>query len=218
MGPNACLYAGIINMNHHQEDKAIMDFEIGLKHQNIKQDVFLELKYRLATLLLKKQEIGKALGQLKDIKNINGSYKDVPILIGKYQELNANKNLQVFLMAPSADFIALCRKVVMGFYTKAKTKILHVSVNKNEWADILAEVDTAKWSETVMFRFIRTPGSIGELILRDFHSQIKEAKAGKGICITVGTFSEEAKRFTEARLIDLIEKDRLSAILNTSSQ
>jgi hypothetical protein len=31
----------------------------------------------------------------------------------------------------------------------------------------------------------------------------------------VGNFGEEAKRYTEARLIDLIEKDRLSAILNT---
>jgi restriction endonuclease Mrr len=66
-----------------------------------------------------------------------------------------------------------------------------------------------------MFRFIRTQGSIGELIVRDFHSHLKEVKAGKGICITVGTYSEEAKRYTEARQIDLIEKERLSAILNT---
>ncbi|GHT84968.1 hypothetical protein FACS1894137_08680 [Spirochaetia bacterium] len=215
MGPSACLFAGTINMDHHQENKAILDFEIGLKHQNIPTDVALDLKYRLATLFLKQQEIGKALGYLKDIQRINGAYKDVPMLIGKYQELNANKNLQIFLMAPSADFVALCRKVVMSYFDKAKTKITNISVNKNEWADILAEVDAPKWADIVMFRFIRTPGSIGELILRDFHSQLKDAKAGKGICITVGSFSDEAKRFTEARLIDLLEKDRLAAILNS---
>jgi restriction endonuclease Mrr len=56
---------------------------------------------------------------------------------------------------------------------------------------------------------------VGELIVRDFHSHLKEVKAGKGICITVGLFSEEAKRYTEARLIDLIEKDKLSAVLNS---
>jgi restriction endonuclease Mrr len=67
----------------------------------------------------------------------------------------------------------------------------------------------------IMFRFIRTQGAIGELIVRDFHSHLKEVKAGKGVCITVGSFTEEAKRYTEARLIDLIEKDRLSAILNS---
>jgi restriction endonuclease Mrr len=66
-----------------------------------------------------------------------------------------------------------------------------------------------------MFRFIRTQGAVGELIVRDFHAHLKEVKAGKGICITVGSFTEEAKRYTEARLIDLIEKDRLQAILNT---
>ncbi|MDR3123073.1 MAG: tetratricopeptide repeat protein [Treponema sp.] len=214
MGPSACLFAGTINMNQHQVEKAIMDFEIGLRHQNIKPEILLEIKYRLATLFLKQQEIGKALEQLRDIRLVNGSYRDVSVLIGKYQELNANQNLQIYLMAPSADFVALCRKVAMNFYSKAKTKILNIEVNKNEWADILAEVDASRWSDTVMFRFIRTQGTIGELILRDFHSHLKEAKAGKGICVTVGNFSDEAKRFTEARLIDLIEKERLSAMLN----
>jgi tetratricopeptide (TPR) repeat protein len=213
MGPSACLFAGTINMNQRQIEKAVMDFEIGLRHQTIKPEILLELKYRLATLLLKQQEIGKALEQLKDIRALNGSFRDVNILIGKYQELNANQNLHIYLMSSSADFVALCRKVAMNFYNKAKVKIVNIEVNKNEWADILAEVDAPKWSDTVMFRFIRTPGAIGELIMRDFHSHLKDAKAGKGICVTVGNFSDEAKRFTEARLIDLIEKDRLSAIL-----
>jgi restriction endonuclease Mrr len=136
------------------------------------------------------------------------------MLIGKYQELNANKNLQIYLMAPSGDFVALCRKIVMGYFPKAKVKITNIAVQKNEWADILAEVDTPKWSDLIMFRFIRSQGSVGELIVRDFHSHLKEVKAGKGICITVGSYTEEARRYTEARLIDLIDKDKLSAILN----
>jgi tetratricopeptide (TPR) repeat protein len=214
MGPSASLFSGTINMNQHQNEKAIEDFEIGLKHQNIKPDILLELKYRLATAYLKQQEIGKALGCLKEIQIDNPSYRDVAFLIGKYQELNANRNLQIFLIASSADFIALCRKIVMTYFGRAKIKITNISLNKNEWVDLLAEVDTSKWSDLVMFRFIRTQGSVGELIVRDFHSHLKEVKAGKGICITVGSFSEEAKRYTEARLIDLIEKDKLTAILN----
>jgi hypothetical protein len=111
--------------------------------------------------------------------------------------------------------VALCRKIVMTYYPKAKTKVTNISVNKNEWADLQAEVDTPKWSDVIMFRFIRTQGAIGDVIVRDFHSHLKEVNAGKGVCITVGLFTEEAKRYTEARLIDLIEKDKLSAILNT---
>jgi len=215
MGPNACLFSGTISLNSHQYVKAIEDFEIGLKHENIKPDILIELQYRLGTAYLKENEIGKAVALLREIQAVNPAYKDVSSLIGRYQELNANKNLQIYLMAPQADFIALCRKIVMNYYLRAKIKITNITVNKNEWADILAEVDTPKWSDVVMFRFNRGQGSVGELIVRDFHSHIKEVKAGKGICVTPGGFSEEAKRYTEARLIDLITKDKLNAILNT---
>lgn len=215
MGPNACLFSGTININQHQYGKAIEDLEIGLKHENIKPEVLLELKYRLATAYLRQQEIGRALSLLRDVQSINPSYKDAAGLINRYQELNSNKNLQVYLMAPQADFIALCRKIVMSYYSKAKVKITNISVNKNEWADILAEVDTPKRSSVVMFRFNRGQGSVGELVVRDFHSHIKEVKADEGICVTSGGFSEEAKRYTEARLIDLIAGEKLTAVLNT---
>lgn len=215
MGPSACLMCGTINMERHQYDAAIEDFEIALKHQSVKPEAALEIKYKLAIACLKKSEIGKALNYLREIQLANPAYKDVAILVEKYQELNANKNLQIFLIAPSSDFVALCRKIVMTFFPRAKVKISNISINKDEWADILAEVDTPKWSDVVMFRFIRSQGAVGELILRDFHGHLKEFKAGKGVCMTVGTITEEAKRYTEARLIDLIEKDRLFAILDT---
>ena len=215
VGPNSCLLSGTINMNARQYDKAIEDFEIGLKHQNIQPDILLELKYRLANSYLRQNEIGSAILLLKEINSINSSYKDVNTLISRYQELNANQNLQIYLMAPQTDFIALCRKIVISYFQRAKIKITNISVNKNEWADILAEVDTPKWSDVVLFRFNRSQGSVGELVVRDFHSHIREVKAGKGICVSPGNFSEEAKRYTEARLIDLISKEKLTGILNS---
>jgi len=215
MGANACLTCGTINLNARQYEKAIQDFELGLRHENIKPDVHTELRYRLAQCYLKVNDIGKALVSLRSIQAENPAYKDVAVLIGKYQELNANKNLQTYLIGPSGDFVALCRKIVIGHFPKAKVKIINIAVNKNEWADILVEVDTPKWSDVMMFRFIRTQGSVGELIVRDFHSHLKDVKAGKGICVSVGNFTEEARRYTEARLIDLVEKEKLTAILNT---
>jgi len=215
MGPSACLISGSIHNEVRRADLAIQDYEMGLRHQNIKLDILAELRYNLATTYIKNNEIGKALPLLRLLQADNQSYKDVNMLLSKYQELNTNKNLQVFLMASSADFVALCRKIVMTYFAKAKVKVTNISVHKNEWADILAEVDTPKWSDVIMFRFIRTQGSIGELTVRDFHSHLKEVKAGKGICITVGSFSDEAKRYTEARLIDLIEKDKFTVILNS---
>jgi tetratricopeptide (TPR) repeat protein len=215
MGPNSCLIAGTIHIDTRQYEAAIQDFEIGLRHLNIKVDILAELRYKLATTYIKLNEIGKAIPHLKQLQAENPSYKDVNVLLSKYIELSANRNLQTFLIGSSADFIALCRKIVMTYFGRAKVKITNITVNKAEWADILAEVDTPKWSDLIMFRFIRTQGSIGELIVRDFGSHLKDVKAGKGICITVGQYTEEAKRYTEARLIDLIEKEKLQQILNT---
>jgi hypothetical protein len=152
---------------------------------------------------------------LLEVQEMHENYKDTVDLIAKYQEMNANKNLQIYIMAPQADFAALCRKIVLTYFPKAKVKITKTQLTGNDWADLVADVDTPKWSDTVMFRFVRTQGAIGELVLRDFHSHIKDSKASKGICIAAGSFSEEAKRFTESRLIDLIGKERLSPILNT---
>ena len=215
MGPSACLISGTIHTEIRRNDLAIQDFEMGLRHQNIKPDILVELRYYLATTYLKENEISKAIAILKVLQTDNPSYKDVNVLITKYEELNANKNLNIFLMSSSADFVALCRKIVMVYYAQAKVKVINISVNKNEWADILAEINTPKMSDMIMFRFIRTQGSVGEMTVREFHSHLKDVKAGKGVCMTYGVFSEEAKRFTEARLIDLIEKDRLAVILNT---
>lgn len=215
MGPNASLFAGTIHMNQHQYAKAVMDFEIGLKHQNIKIEIAAELKYRLALAYIKQQEIGRALTLLRDVQTSYPNFKDVPILISKYQELNAHKNLQVYLMAPTGDFVTLCRKVAMTFIPRAKVKISDISVNKNEWADILTEVDTPRWSDIVLFRFIRSQGTVGDIIMRDFYARLKDTKAGKGYCMTAGVFTEEAKKFVEARLIDLIEKDKIGKILDS---
>ena len=215
LGPQAALFAGTVHLNQHQYDKAILDFEIGLKHQELKIETTTELKYRLAAAYLKMQEIGKAVTLLTEVQGIYPNYKDVPALLGKFKELNTSRNLQVYLLGSTSEFVTLCRKIVLMFFPKAKVKITDISVNKNDWADVLAEIETTKWSDLVLFRFIRSSGVMGELLVRDFHARTKDLKAGKGFCVSAGTYTDEAKRFVEARLIDLIEKPELLGLLNT---
>jgi tetratricopeptide (TPR) repeat protein len=215
LGPSASLFAGTVHLNQRQFDRAVADFEIGLRHQNVKLDIVAELKYRLAAAALKMQDISKAVVLLNEIQSVYPNFKDVPALLVKYKELNSNRNLQVFLLGNTSDFVTLCRKIALLYFPKAKVKITDISVQGNDWADILAEIETSKWSDLILFRFIRSQGTVGELSVRDFHARVKDLKAGKGYCITAGTFSEEAKRFVEARLIDLIEKQVLMQTLNS---
>ena len=207
-GARSCLAAGIMHMNGGALDMAIQDFEIALKHSNVPPETLLEIKYRLAGCYLQNGGMEKGLSLLKEIQTVNATYRDVSALITRYTELKQNKNLHIYLTAGNSDFVALCRRVVETFYGKATVRILDIAVTTDN-TEVLTEVETAKWEDVVIFRFYRTSGSIGELHIRDFHGRIKDARAGHGICITAGVFSDEARRFIEGRPIDLVDKTEL---------
>ncbi|MFW5801824.1 MAG: restriction endonuclease, partial [Spirochaeta sp.] len=117
-----------------------------------------------------------------------------------------------------SEFVTLCRKLTSTYFPQSQTKITDISVQKSEYTDILAEIETSKWMDVILFRFIRSTGQVGEFMLRDFHGRIKELKAGRGLCFTAGQFTEGAEAFVEARLIDLISKDELLKRLRALSR
>ena len=217
LGPRAALMAGTIHLKANQYEQAQTDFELGLRHEEIHPEILLELKYRLSVAFTHQQKIDRALPLLQEIYDINPEYKDVQKRLVRHRELTRDERLQTFLIAPISDFVALCRKVVNNFYPNGQTKITHVNVHRSECADILAEVETANWADVILFRFIRTTGKVGELMVRDFHSQLKDLRAGRGYCITAGEFSDGARQFVEARLIDLIDKDGLPQALRKAA-
>lgn len=211
-GPKSCLAAGKMHLNGKQYDKAYQDFEIGLKIPDIPPEVVVELNYNMAQTCFAMNKMGAGIEALKHIQALVPNYKDVSTLMSRYQELNQNSNLKTYLMAGTSDFVALCRKVVATYYKGAFVKVADISINQ-EGADILCQVESAKWEDTELFRFYRTNSVVGELYVRDFHTKIKDTKADKGVCFAAGLFSEGAHKYTEGRPIDLVEKDVLVKIL-----
>lgn len=212
-GPQSCLEAGRMHTRVKQNDAAIQDYEIGLKIENTPPEIQVQIRYNLAALYISANNLQRALTLLNQIELAVPNYKDVPALIARYQELNQNTNLQKYLLAPTSDFAVLCRKIVSVYFPKGSSvKILDVNVGA-ECTEVICEVDTPKWEDKEIFRFYRTQGSIGELQIRDFHGTLRETKCDKGVCLTIGTFTEEGKRYTEGRPIDLVEKNKLTAIL-----
>lgn len=211
-GARSCLAAGLYHLKLGENEKAIQDFEIGLRHQNVSQDVALEIRYRLATAYFQIKAISKGLSVLTEIQAMVPSYKDVPQLLARYQELNQNKNLQVYLMSSTSDFVSLCRRIVVSYYQKAVAKIVDISVTPG-CVEILTNVEFPRSEEIHIFRFYRSTGVISDLYIRDFHAKVSESKADRGICFSAGMFSDEARRYAEGRPIDLIEKTNLVRIL-----
>lgn len=213
-GPRSALFSGTINKQKKDFERAIMDFEIGLKHKQIKTDILLELKYRLADCYNQSSQLDNALSELNDIYGINPKFKDVDLQRKKIRELTTNQNLQTYLMAPISEFITLCRRMTVVLFPKTRIKVLDISPNKNEYVDILAEVKARKWEDLILFRFYREEGNIGDLSVRELYAHIKEVHAGRGFCLSAGTFTEEAEKFVEARLIDLFPKSKLIKLMD----
>ena len=211
-GPESCVEAGRIHEKMGQYDKAIQDYEIALKLETISQETKVTVFYKLAQSYITQHNIAKALYYLKQIQTVSPNYKDVNALVSRYQELNQNNNLQAYLMSGTSDFVVLCRKIVTGFYPDSFVKIEDVNVAA-ESIEVLCTVESMKWSDTELFRFFRSTGSIGELYVRDCHSKMRDIKCDRGFCISAGTFTAEAKKYVEGRPIDLIEKVKLIQIL-----
>jgi len=214
-GPSAALYSGTIFAKKREWEEASIDYEIGLRHENVSGELQLELKYRLAEAFNQTHRIDRALAILNEIYETAPGYKDVSVQIKRYRELNSNKNLQIYLLAPNNEFIALCRKLTQIVFPKARIKVNDMTVQQSEYIDLLAEVKTNKWEDIVLFRFMRAEGQVGELFVRDLYAHSKELHAGRGFCFTAGSFTNEAVRFVEARLIDLIDKPALMKLLKS---
>lgn len=214
LGAHAALYAGSIRASKRDYEQAIIDFELGLRHEKVRPEVELEMRYRLADTYIKQQDLGKAIANFSQIHEKDPGFKDVAAQLAKYRELHGNRHLQTYLLSSMSEFITLCRRMVMTFHRNAKVKVLDVQVQKAEYVDILTEVETASWEDVILFRFIRSTGQVGELVVREFNSRLKETRAGRGYCLTAGNYSDTAYKYVEARLIDLLDKPRLVETLN----
>lgn len=215
-GARSCLAAGLFHSKTGDLESAIQDYEIGLKHESAPVQTKLEISYNLARCYFGVSNIAKGVALLKSIRNINENYKDVNALITRYQELSQNKNLQIYLSSNSSDFVTLCRKFIAKKYSGSSVKIQSIDVDQL-FTDILAEIYTPKWEDVVLFRFFRTSSVTGEMYVRDFHGHMQDVKAARGFCVSAGTFTAEAHKYTEGRPLDLIEKNDLSKVLKQIS-
>ena len=211
-GAQSCLEAGKMHERVKDFQAAITDYEISNKLENVPEQLALQIKYRCANSYIAANNIPKGLVLLKQIQGIHPGYKDVDGLVARYQELNQNQNLQVYLLSGTSDFVALCRKFITAFFKNAFVKIEDVSVAA-ESIEIICDVENNKWEAKNLFRFYRNQNTIGDIFIREFHAKMRDARCDNGYCVTMGSFSESAHQYAEGRPIDLIEKDALCATL-----
>ncbi len=215
-GPQACLESGKLNERVKNFKAAIQDYEIGMKLPEVPDQIMTQIRYRCGTDYIAMNDIEKGLVYLKQIYAVNPGYKDVESLVTRYSELNQNKNLQIYLLSGSSDFVALCRKLIASYHSKSIVKIDDISVS-NEFVEVLCFVQNSKVEAKELFRFYRTTSVIGDIYVREFHAKLRDTKSDSGYCITMGEFSDSSHKYVEGRPIDLIEKAELTKMLKKIS-
>lgn len=211
-GAQSCLEAGKMHERSKNFQQAIQDYQIAFKLQNVPEQTMTQIRYRCANVFIAQNDISKGLELLKQIQSSHPGYKDVDALVSRYAELNQNKNLQVYLLSGTSDFVALSRKLIQFIFKDSFVKVEDVAV-QSESVEIICFVQSNKWEAKQLFRFYRTTSVIGDIYVREFHSKMRDTKCDNGYCITMGFFSEGAHKYTEGRPVDLIEKDQLTTIL-----
>ncbi|MGL4987222.1 MAG: tetratricopeptide repeat protein [Treponemataceae bacterium] len=212
-GPQASLFSGEYHLEHNNSAQALIDFQIGFKHPNIDDETKKNLMYNLAHCYLEKLDIVNALPLLTELNETFPNFKDVSKLYQTYSELHKNMNLQIYLIGAATDFVSLCKLIAKLYFKEAVVKITSVASGILE-TEISATIKTDKWEDSVIFRFYRSTDVTGELCIRELYGKVRDSKAGKGICFTAGTFSEEARRYVDVRPIDLVNGDKLTQLLN----
>ena len=211
-GPLSCLEAGKMHERVKDFQNAIKDYEIALRHQNMNEQLAIQIKYRLGNTYIAMNNISQGLVYLKQVQMMKAGYKDTDSLVSRYAELNQNKNLQIYLLSGTSDFVALCRKLISVFFKESFVKIEDIQVTSG-FVEIVCNAENVKWESKQIFRFYRTQNIIGDLYIREFHGKIRDTKCDNGVCVTVGSFSESAHRFVEGRPLTLVEKDELTKML-----
>lgn len=214
-GANAAIFAGIIYAKRRDWEEAIIHYKLGLNHKNIRRDILTELKYQLAEAYHQTQNIQEGLLVLNEIYTINPHFKDVAERIVRFREVNSNKNLQKYLIASSEENIPLYQNLIHLLFPDCTIQIHDIKDPQNYYIDILCGVVTPKIQQRVFLRLMRTEGSAGDLFIREFYTQFQELHADKGIILSAGNFTPEAKDFVGSRLITLIERPQLIEMLKS---
>ena len=205
----ALLLRGMARIRMQSLEPALADLNAALKSTAIDAETHIESLYQIALIYIARKDVEALMPALRNIARVRPNYRDVESLITSYSELHQNSVLRTYLVGRSNRFIELCRQLAVEFFSDSTVSLHDVSMVIGNHCDILSEVRTLSWHDTVMFRFVRSGGLVGELVVRDMHEKLRETRAARGVCFTAGIFSRDANIFIEPRAILAVEKNRL---------
>ncbi len=169
-------------------------------------------RYLLAYCYEQDKKYDEAIAQWEKIQSKKPNYRDVPAKLAQYQDLRNDDQMKDYLTSGGDDFVALCRGVI----EKMGLQVLDATFLENG-VELMAGESQGKWRNTKkmpsLFWFLQETETVEESLVRTFHEKVKGGNYSRGIIVVSALFSRGAREFTESRPIDLMDKEKLQAML-----
>ena len=197
-------------------DNAAMDFQraIELDKENLNGET-LYARYFLATCYEKNRKIDKAIEQWEQIYKRNKTFRDVSAKLSEYKDLQANDFLKDYLTCSNEEFPMICRNaVVKGMSLQV------ISCDSKKWGCQITGMNKGddSWmsvrKQVIFIRFYRDPEPIDEAQIHESLDTMKSMNSVKAYLFSSSGFNTAAKRFAENRPVELVDKDKLEALLS----
>ena len=197
-------------------DNALVDFQraIELDKEGTQAET-LYARYFLAACYEKSRKIDKAIEQWEAIYKRNKSFRDVSAKLSEYKDLQANDYLKDYLTCSNEEFPYICKNaVIKGLGLQV------LSCDQKKWGCQITGVNKSDESwmavrkQVVFIRFYREPEPVEEAQIHEALDEMKTLNSVKSFLFSSSGFNTAAKRYAENRPVELIEKQKLEALLS----
>lgn len=200
-------------------DKAALEFEraIKLDPSNEKKET-LYARYFLADCKEKSRDIDAAIKQWHIIQSVQSNFRDVAQKLASYSDYQTNDSMKEYLTSNSETFNEIATKLTKVCYG-LETKNIHSK--KFGCILVAGQPDTDNWRnqrpQTILFIYYRDTTAIQESLVRKAFDEMKSKAYTKLIICTSSSFSTPATTFAENRPVELVDKDKLEAMLSKAN-
>ena len=197
-------------------DNALVDFQraIELDKEGTQAET-LYARYFLAACYEKSRKIDKAIEQWEAIYKRNKSFRDVSAKLSEYKDLQANDYLKDYLTCSNEEFPYICKNaVIKGLGLQV------LSCDQKKWGCQITGVNKSDESwmavrkQVVFIRFYREPEPVEEAQIHEALDEMKTLNSVKSFLFSSSGFNTAAKRYAENRPVELIDKQKLEALLS----
>lgn len=212
----AIIEHGSCYMMANKFDNAMVDFQRAIeldKNNSLAETLYA--RYFLATCYEKSRKIDKAIEQWEQIYKRNKAFRDVSAKLSEYKDLQANDFLKDYLTCSNDEFPMICKNaVVKGLSLQI------LSCDSKKWGCQLTAMNKGddSWmsvrKQVIFIRFYRDPEPTDESQIHESLDTMKSMNSVKAYLFSSSGFSTGAKRFAENRPVELVEKDKLEALLS----